>query len=75
MTRKAAVNLSVRQAARIRRYRNEVKTLRSLVSRVFQLDMPHLQDGQILRDIKRGMKAIEMDPPSKLQTMRSRGRS
>ena len=71
MTRKAAIAFSSRKSESLKQCHNEIKTLQALVHRVLRLEMPHVQDGRLIRDIKRGLKAAGMPVPSKVQSMRA----
>jgi hypothetical protein len=72
MTRKAAIAFSARKSESLKQCHKEITTLQALVHRVLRLEMPHVQDARLIRDIKRGLKAAGMPVPSKVQTMRSR---
>jgi len=75
MTRDRAIALSARQTKHSKQCHNQIRTLTSLVHRILRLEMPHIQDPQLLRDIKRGMKAAGIPVPPKVQVMRSNARS
>jgi hypothetical protein len=72
MTRKAALSISARKSESLKQCHKEIRNLTALVHRILRLDMPHMQDPLLLRDIKRGLRTAGIPVPSKVQSMRSR---
>lgn len=70
MTRRATVAFSTRKSQSLTQCRKDIRNLKQLVNRMMKLQMDHVQDAMLIRDLKRGFRIVRMPVPSKVQSMR-----
>ena len=70
MTRRATLACSTRKSQSLTQCRKDIRNLKQLVNRMMRLQMDHVQDAMLIRDLKRGFHTLRMPVPSKVQSMR-----